>query len=186
METKIDFPSENSDFRNNATFTRRVRRDLIIIFSFSLLAVITGVVCVFYSNKISHFFSMLLKGVILGTHLSNWLAFCVMWFSYLIIKSVMKTKKGKLIYLSFLNNKYVTQTTTKMKELISRFTPQWIKKYWKDPAFRAFTYGFTVIPIVWDALISLIDFKLFYGTSVLGLILLVVMYTVAYFKRNSA
>lgn len=63
--------------------------------------------------------------------------------------------------------------------------PTWIKKYWKDPAFRAFTIAPPIIGVLWDAIISAIDGELFYGTSILSLIGVICLYGFGYLKRNS-
>ena len=63
--------------------------------------------------------------------------------------------------------------------------PDWIKKYWKDDAFRAFTVAFIVFPILCDALICFIDQEFKVVSIPVFWSLLVVMYVIAYFKRNS-
>ena len=70
-------------------------------------------------------------------------------------------------------------------KIISKLIPGWIKQYWKDPAFRAFTIFPPIIGVLWDVIITAIDGKLFFGTSVLALISLVLLYGIGYLKRNS-
>lgn len=63
--------------------------------------------------------------------------------------------------------------------------PQWIKQYWKDPAFRATTIVLPLVAIVWDGIITLWDMRLHYATMLLVLIVLALMYVTAYLRRNS-
>lgn len=69
--------------------------------------------------------------------------------------------------------------------------PEWIKKYWKDdPAFKWFTILLIVLPPLWDVACTVVnkvvynDPKLAVGTTVLGVTLLIIMYTIGYIKRN--
>ena len=76
------------------------------------------------------------------------------------------------------------------KKFFIKLIPGWVKIYWKDPAFRLFTYALLTVGPIWDGACTLVNFKVYYeqtisvGTTILCYIVLLFMYLFAYLKRN--